>query len=164
VVQAANRPDSTAESTHEWASETDISPTPPPHRPAGLKARLRITLELIRANPSGRIALRTIVAILGALVVLIGLVLVPLPGPGWLIVIGGLAIWAVEFQWARRLLVFTRRQVQAWTQWIGRQSWPLRLVIGATGILFVATVIWLSLKLGLGIDLVTETLRYLATH
>ena len=32
------------------------------------------------------------------------------------------------------------------------------------GLVFVGVVLWLSLKMGLGIDLVAEVLRYLATH
>jgi uncharacterized protein (TIGR02611 family) len=124
-------------------------------------SRVRMTLELIRANPTGRLVLRIAVGLAGALVVGIGFFLIPLPGPGWLIVIGGLAIWAVEFSWARRLLSFTRRNVQAWTRWVTRQSLPLRLLIGAVGLVFVTTVVWLSLKFSTGIDLLAEARRLL---
>jgi len=41
----------------------------------------------------------------------VGIVLIPLPGPGWLIVFGGLAILATEYVWARRLLNYSRRRV-----------------------------------------------------
>ncbi|HEX2770949.1 MAG TPA: TIGR02611 family protein [Micromonosporaceae bacterium] len=126
--------------------------------------RIRTTLDLIRANPTGRIALRVFVAIAGALVVAIGAALIPLPGPGWLMVIGGIGIWAIEFHWARRLLAFTRRNVHAWTRWVGRQSWPVRILLGTVGLVFVSVVVWLSLKYGLGIDVVADLLRYLATH
>jgi uncharacterized protein (TIGR02611 family) len=133
------------------------------HRRA-LPRRVRTTLDLIRANPTGRFALRALVAITGALVVAIGVALIPLPGPGWLMVIGGIGIWAIEFHWARRLLAFTRRNVQAWTRWVGRQSWPVRILLGAIGLVFVCVVVLLSLKYGLGIDVVADMLRYLATH
>src|SRR5699024_5153563 len=43
---------------------------------------------------------RSIVGGLGTLVVLIGLMLVPLPGPGWLIVIIGLFIISRDVKWA----------------------------------------------------------------
>jgi len=131
---------------------------------ANRRQRVRTTLELIRANPTGRIALKVFVAITGAIVVAVGAVLIPLPGPGWLMVIAGLGIWAIEFHWARRLLVFTRRHVQAWTRWATSQSWPVRILLGTGGLVFVAVVMWLSLKYGLGIDLVADLLRYLATH
>jgi uncharacterized protein (TIGR02611 family) len=125
-------------------------PTATSRGPVG---RLRMTVNLIRANPTGRLVFKIVVAVFGALVVGGGLLLIPLPGPGWLIVIGGLAIWAVEFHWARRLLAFTRRNVQSWTRWASRQSLPVRLLIGAAGLVFVATVLWLSLKYTAGIDL-----------
>src|SRR3954468_6215804 len=83
-------------------------------------------LERIRANPTGRMALKVGVGVLGTLVVALGVVLLPLPGPGWAVIILGLAIWAVEFTWARNLLQFTRRQVRSWTRWTTRQSLPVR--------------------------------------
>ena len=126
--------------------------------------RLRTALDLIRANPTGRVALRIFIAVAGAIVVAVGVVLIPLPGPGWLLVIAGLAIWGVEFHWAKRLLGFTRRNVQRWTRWIGAQIWPIRLAVGAVGLAFVSTMVWLSLKLGLGIDVIAEALHYIATH
>ncbi|HEX6968637.1 MAG TPA: TIGR02611 family protein [Micromonosporaceae bacterium] len=126
--------------------------------------RLRVALDLIRANPTGRVALKTSVAIAGTIVVAIGAMLIPLPGPGWLLVIAGLGIWAIEFHWARRLLNFTRRKVHVWTQWVGRQTWPVRIGLGAVGLCFVSVVVWLSLKYGLGIDVIADLLRYLATH
>jgi len=43
------------------------------------------------------------VAITGVTVILIGIPLIPLIGPGWLIVFTGLAILASEFPWAGRL-------------------------------------------------------------
>ena len=33
-----------------------------------------------------------------------GLVLIFTPGPGWLVILSGLAVLAAEFLWARRLL------------------------------------------------------------
>ncbi|MFI9643154.1 TIGR02611 family protein [Micromonospora sp. NPDC051925] len=133
-------------------------------RPAGWRWRLRTTLDLIRANPTGRVALKIFVAVAGALVVTIGIALIPLPGPGWLIVIGGLAIWAVEFHWARQLLGFTRRHVHAWTRWAATRSLAVRFLLGSAGLVFVAVVLWLSLKYSLGIDLVARLLHYLATN
>ncbi|WBB70131.1 TIGR02611 family protein [Micromonospora sp. WMMD812] len=126
--------------------------------------RVSTTLDLIRANPTGRIALKIFISIAGALVVTLGIALIPLPGPGWLLVIAGLGIWAVEYHWARRLLGFTRRHVHNWTQWVKDQSLGVRFVLGAVGLVFVAVVVWLSLKYSLGIDLVARVMHYLATH
>ena len=65
-----------------------------------------------------------------------------LPGPGWLIVFGGLALLATEFEWAGRLLDFARRHVMAWTRWVGRQSLLVRGLIGLVGLAFVWGILW----------------------
>lgn len=127
--------------------EEVVKPTPRWRR--GIHDRL----ARIRANPTGRIALKIGIGLLGAIVVAIGIVAIPLPGPGWGIVIVGLAIWAIEFAWARHLLAFTRKHVQGWTRWIMRQPWPLRSLIGLVGFIFISAVVWLSVKLTMGIDL-----------
>jgi uncharacterized protein (TIGR02611 family) len=85
---------------------------------------------------------RVAVAVIGAAVVVGGIILIPLPGPGWLIVFGGLAILATEFEWAGRLLDFARRKVLGWTHWVGRQSLVVRGLIGLAGLLVVGGVLW----------------------
>jgi uncharacterized protein (TIGR02611 family) len=78
-------------------------------------------------------------------VVLLGLVLVPFPGPGWLIVIIGLIILASEFAWAEGLLDFVRDRVRRWTEWITRQSWPIRLGLGLLTAAFVGAVLYATM-------------------
>jgi uncharacterized protein (TIGR02611 family) len=94
--------------------------------------------------PGGATLWRVLVAILGSLVVVIGLVLIPLPGPGWAIVFLGVAVWATEFHWASRLLRFGRGVVGAWTTWVLRQGLVVRMLIGLAGLLFVCGVIYLG--------------------
>jgi uncharacterized protein (TIGR02611 family) len=126
--------------------------------------RIKLTLEAIRANPTGRAALKLGIGLLGGVVVAIGIVLIPLPGPGWLIVIAGLAIWAVEFVWARHLLRFTRDKLRGWTAWVGRQSWAVRILIGAAGLIFVAAVAAATLRLSFGVNIVGDAWRYITSH
>ncbi|MFG3643559.1 PGPGW domain-containing protein [Micromonospora sp. NPDC047762] len=159
----AGRGDNAAAGDDAAVGGGGIAVQDPPRRPRW-RERISLTLDLIRANPTGRIALKIFIAIAGALVVTIGIALIPLPGPGWLLVIAGLGIWAVEYHWARRLLGFTRRHVHGWTRWVTRQSLLVRIVLGSVGLVFVATVVWLSLKYSLGIDVVAEAMQYLATH
>lgn len=47
---------------------------------------------------------RSAVTIVGVCLVIGGIVLMPLPGPGILVVVAGLAVLATEYVWARRLL------------------------------------------------------------
>ncbi len=133
----------------------DSQPAPHPAETPARTGRIHRTLDTIRANPTGRVALKVTVALLGAIVVAVGIALIPLPGPGWAIVILGLAIWAIEFVWARHLLHFTRQQVTSWTRWVGRQPLALRFLLGAVGLLFVSAVVWLSLKWSMDVDLIT---------
>ena len=58
--------------------------------------------ELVRFI--GRSSKRVAVAVLGAVLVVGGLAMLVLPGPGILVVIAGLAVLATEFAWAEHLL------------------------------------------------------------
>lgn len=92
---------------------------------------------------------RIVVGIIGGLVVVIGLLLVPYPGPGWLIVFGGLAILATEFPFAAKVLEFARGLYDKWVIWLKQQKWPVRiLVLVATG-LVVLVSLWLFNAFGL---------------
>ena len=55
-------------------------------------------------------ARRLIIAVVGGTVLLIGLALLVLPGPAFLVIPLGLAIMATEFVWARRLLARVKRE------------------------------------------------------
>jgi uncharacterized protein (TIGR02611 family) len=92
-------------------------------------------------------AYRVGVGIVGGIVVAVGLVTIPLPGPGWLTVIAGLFILASEFFWAERLLEFTKRHVKAWTDWLTRQSMWVRGLIALATAAFVYGVLVLTLHL-----------------
>jgi uncharacterized protein (TIGR02611 family) len=56
-----------------------------------------------------RIARRVIVSVVGVTVVLIGVALLVLPGPAFIVIPVGLAILATEYAWARRWLKKVRR-------------------------------------------------------
>lgn len=53
---------------------------------------------------SFKTAKRIVIFLLGISVILVGVVLLVIPGPGLLTIVIGLAILATEFLWARRLL------------------------------------------------------------
>jgi uncharacterized protein (TIGR02611 family) len=52
---------------------------------------------------------RVIVSVIGATVLLIGVALLVLPGPAFIVIPVGLAILATEYAWARRWLKKVRR-------------------------------------------------------
>lgn len=100
-----------------------------------------------------------LIGIVGGIVALVGLVLVPYPGPGWLIVFAGLAILATEFEFASRVLDYAKGKYDQWTDWLKSQNIYVRLaVLALTGIVIVATIRLLNgfgiinNLLGLGLD------------
>lgn len=56
-----------------------------------------------------KVVRRVIVSVLGATVLLIGIALLVLPGPAFVVIPVGLAILATEYAWARRWLKKTRQ-------------------------------------------------------
>jgi uncharacterized protein (TIGR02611 family) len=58
-------------------------------------------------------AYRVAFAILAFIVILGGLALVPLPGPGWAIVFVGLGMLALEFKWAENLMEKVLNRLEA---------------------------------------------------
>lgn len=66
-------------------------------------------------------AKRVIVIVVGFTVLVLGIVLIVLPGPATLVIPIGLAILATEFVWARRLLVRFKREARRLKNTISRK-------------------------------------------
>ena len=67
---------------------------------------------------------RIAVAVTGATVVVIGVALIVLPGPAFLVIPAGLAILAIEFVWAKRWLLKARGWSDASRGWLARKRAP----------------------------------------
>lgn len=59
----------------------------------------------IRSSPTANRVYRTTVGVVGGTTVVLGVVLIPLPGPGSLIAIGGLALLGTELEGAKKTSV-----------------------------------------------------------
>ena len=94
-------------------------------------------------------ARRVAIGIAGGATLVIGIIAIPYPGPGWVIVFAGLAILATEFAWAQRALDYAKSRYDAWTNWIKHQKWPIRLLVLALTGLVVVVTLWLLNTLGL---------------
>lgn len=118
---------------HATPSATSAAPAHP--RSAGRRTR-RQRYEAWRARRIGergvrRALWRVGVGLVGALLVGGGIALVPLPGPGWGIVIVGLGVLATEFAWADSALQRLRRVVERWTAWIRTRPVGVRAALAA---------------------------------
>lgn len=110
---------------------------------------------------------KTLIGILGGIVLVAGVIMIPYPGPGWLVVFAGLGILSTEFEWAQRLLHFAKSKYDAWEAWIRRQNRTVRaLFLLLTGVVVVVTI-WLlngygfiNHLLGLGWDWLDSPLPF----
>ena len=75
-------------------------------RPLGSRAP-----HFIRRSRPLHLSWQVAVFLVGLAVVAFGVVLLPLPGPGWVVIFLGMGIWATEFVWAQLVLRWTRRKV-----------------------------------------------------
>jgi len=96
---------------------------------------------------------KVFIGIGGGLVTLLGLILVPYPGPGWLIVFGGLAILATEFEFAARVLHYVRGKYDAWVEWLKRQNLFVKIVVLALTCAVVLLTVWLLNGFGIIVNI-----------
>lgn len=111
------------ESEHslEETIEQEIELGQSPNRP--IRRRMRRLRDWARAHPRFRRVYLVIVALVGVSISVVGLALVPLPGPGWLIVFLGLAILGTEFHWAKRLTTWAKGKIERfWRWWNARRA------------------------------------------
>lgn len=92
---------------------------PQDHKQSWLKTKLHAANHSVDRHLEGqwRRPVQVATVVIGFVVIIVGLALVPLPGPGWLIVFAGLAILAKVFPPAERLVGWIQHKVEASTQW-----------------------------------------------
>ena len=78
-------------------------------------------------------------AAIGIMIILLGVVLIPLPGPGWLIVAIGVGMLALEFDRMERLLEKILDRLEATSE---RLSNPQKLLLGLLAI--AGVVAWIT--------------------
>ncbi len=112
--------------------------------------------DRLRGRPAIDAGYRIGVAVVGLVVLVVGVIAIPYPGPGWAIVFVGLAILATEFAWAQRLLVYVRARYDAVMAWFKQQG----LWIQALGVVFTAAVVIGTLWLFGALDFAGELVGY----
>ena len=93
---------------------------------------------------SWRLARKVILGTLGVVLLLIGIAGLVLPGPGLLIMFAGVAVLALEFEWAERRVDYIRDRAMDAAEY-GVATWPRILisVAGAVGVA-IAGVVWMA--------------------
>ena len=74
--------------------------------------------------------MKTVVAaVLGGLLLIAGVCLLVLPGPGFVLVAAGLAVLATRFDWARKPLDYAKDKAQQGVDEVGRKPWRAVLAL-----------------------------------
>ncbi|MFF1450837.1 TIGR02611 family protein [Streptomyces sp. NPDC058274] len=106
-------------------------------RPLGSRAP-----EFIKARRALHMSWQVGVFVVGLAVVAAGVVMLPLPGPGWLVIFGGMAIWATEFVWAQLVLRWTKRKVTEATQRaLDPQVRRRNIILTTVGLVIIAVLV-----------------------
>jgi len=97
----------------------------------------------LRERPTYDFTYRIVVGVVGLVVLGLGILAIPYPGPGWAIVFLGLGILATEFEWAHRLLRYTKERYDRVMDWFKAQGlWVQVLGFVLTAAIVIATL-WL---------------------
>lgn len=81
------------------------------------------------------------VTVLGWVLVLVGVVVIPLPGPGWLLLLSGLVVLSGEYTWAERWVEPVRAKAIAAARF-GVATWPRIVLSALSACLVIATGIF----------------------
>ena len=65
-----------------------------------------------KLSPRQKVIRRVVVATVGSTLLIAGVVMLILPGPGLVVILAGLTVLATEFHWARRV----KRRVIVWVR------------------------------------------------
>ena len=92
---------------------------------------------------------KVVVGIVGGVVLVAGIIMIPYPGPGWLVVFAGLGILSTEFEWASRVLKYARGKYDAWEAWLKKQPRSIKVTFWLLTCAVVIVTIWLLNGYGL---------------
>lgn len=91
----------------------------------------------VRCHPVAGPLYRVVIGLLGLALIIVGIPMVPLVGPGWATIFVGLFLWSTEFIWARRVTQFVKAEVKAFEQYAMALPWkakaPMLMLSAAFG-------------------------------
>lgn len=92
---------------------------------------------------------KVFIGLAGTIVLLSGIVMIPYPGPGWLVVFMGLTILGTEFDWAKRINDFIRVYYDRWREWLSRQQLQVKFMFWLLTAIVVVMTVWIVNGYGL---------------
>ena len=92
---------------------------------------------------------KILIGFVGWAVLLAGVVMIPYPGPGWVVVFVGLSILATEFDWARDLHDYAHGKYDDWRAWMARQPIYIKAIFWLLTAATVVITMWLLNGYGL---------------
>ncbi|MFF3502630.1 TIGR02611 family protein [Streptomyces sp. NPDC003247] len=107
--------------------------------------------EFVKARRVLHLSWQVGIFVVGLAVVVAGIIMLPLPGPGWIVIFGGMAIWATEFVWAQLVLRWTKRKVtEAAQRALDPKVRRRNIILTSIGLLIIAVIVGIYLwKFGL---------------
>lgn len=105
--------------------------------------------DQIRERPVADLFYRIGVGVVGTVVLVVGIITIPYPGPGWAIVFLGLAILASEFKAAKVVLHWVRVRYDAAMAWFTRQHIAVQALSAVFTAAVVVVTLWLFGAVGL---------------
>ena len=130
-------------------------------KPSDAKRRWARWRDRLRDRRRAEFVYRIVVGVLGLAILGVGILAIPYPGPGWAIVFVGLAILATEFDWARRLLAFTRERYDKVMGWFKAQGLWVQVLGAAFTAAVVLGTLWLLGAVGWAAGLIGAEAKWL---
>ncbi len=93
-----------------------VGDTAKPERPLGSRAP-----RYVQDRRPLHVSWQVGVFLAGLAIVIAGVVMLVIPGPGWLTIFAGMAVWATEFVWAQLVMRWTRRKLHDGREWLRRR-------------------------------------------
>lgn len=122
-------------------------------RPAGHRFQDFRERRQQQREKAGKSASSKLLFVGGILLAIVGVVLLPLPGPGSIVILPGLMMLSMQSQAAARTFDYLDRRRELTTRWLKRKmkkASPLAraLIIGLplTALATVATVVWMKVQ------------------
>jgi uncharacterized protein (TIGR02611 family) len=126
------------------STSASASPRVPDASEGPPKPKIVQRLQAQRARQKQRpVPVRALTVIGGFLIVALGIVALPFPGPGWLIIFVGLAVLSLEFSWAGRALDWLLVKVAEFQRWLKAAPTGVRVALGiAVALVLAAIAAW----------------------